>query len=825
MKRLPGALAFLVLLNLPVSGEDEERNRIISVIVEKAVLNKGERLYVDFMGQPIRAGLISADKSGLKVNIAGGEVPIPWSEISDRRLFQAARKLTPDSEGETLLLLLEFASPRPDLAKEKAEIELLLAEKFPHLITPEQPPAESAKGAATPDGSEGEGTQAPTAETVQPPPSPETTQNGPRGPHRTPGPFLRQPRGTYRGIYPGHPKIFIRGGDQPPQIGVSLSELRRRIKSSPWSRYTGRLGLHAEYGSFYSLPNLALKWLAMGDSSAADRAVSIMKRPVPRDNTTTDGDLTEAAAIAYDWLYNYAGFSEEDKETVRENLLDAGRRMLSIMRDHVFHTRPNAWASGALMAGLALYPEVPEGEKMALEAIKYWKDNLFPARRLMDGPWQNSMAYGRKYLTRSVFHAMSAWSSATGDDVWFQAARQDNWAERMLYVFIYACRPDYTYVTYGDFFSSFWTARTGSMCNVLDATQGTRNPYGQGFIAELERRYGNRGLEPHRAYYLVFLDPTVPARPKSELPLCEVFGPHSMGCCFMRSGWGPNDIFLFYKCGDYYGDHGHFDQGTFEIFYKKPLAVDSGSYTEGFSGPHRMNYTIRSVAHNTLVFPERGKDEEGGQRVFHQQGVRNPRALPPTCETGDILLFNDQPGYCHVLGDVARAYDRVKTFYRHFLYVKPNIVVIFDAVSLAPKYRRLWLYHYPTKAEISEEFFKVVNGGGGVAGQVLLPAQAEIRDVPGFTVGSREYPAENQASPDITGKGRVEVEPAGQTEPSTYFLVVLTIGDGARVKPVAARLEDRDNSFALTLGPKVFLFGKDGRSMQPGVPATPAAVY
>ena len=110
-------------------------------------------------------------------------------------------------------------------------------------------------------------------------------------------------------------------------------------------------------------------------------------------------------------------------------------------------------------------------------------------------------------------------------------------------------------------------------------------------------------------------------------------------------------------------------------------------------------------------------------------------------------------------------------------------------------------------------------------GQVLLPVQAQVRDVPGFKVGGNEYPAQSQASPDITGKGRVEIEPAGQTGASTYFMVVLTIGDGAQVKPVAAKVEDRGGSFALSVGSKVFLFGKDGRSMRPGAPPAPAAVY
>lgn len=817
MRWAAGILLLGTLLPLSGMADEGDRGALIDIVIAGVGEGASPSVYIDFMEKATRCRLESADMENLTVNLAGSVMPMPWGTVSDRRLYQMAKKLVAEDDVEGHLTVYRFAAARPELAAQKEKLELLMAEKFPGRLEKEKAAAEAAAEAA-----ENTGGAADTAEDTAAPATafataPAVVEDVPpaMGPHRTPGPFLTAARGAYKGIYRGHPKIFVRGGGGKPATGISLGELRARAKSAPWSRYNGQLALHSAYGTFYSLPNLALKWLALGDVSAADRAISIMKGAIPRNGTTTDGDLTEAAAIAYDWLYNYEGFTEEDKKTVRGNLMDSANRLRRIMHDHVFHTRPNAWASGALMVGLAVYPEEPEGERLALEAVEHWKKNLFPARELQDGPWQNSMAYGRKYLTRSVFHAASAWASATDDDVWFEAARRGNWAERMLYTFIYACRPDYTYVTYGDFFSSFWTARTGSMCNALDAAQGTRNPYGQGFVAELEQKYGTGGLEPHRAYYfLVFYDPTIGARPKAGLPLCEMFGQHSMGCVFMRSGWGPNDLFLFFKCGDYYGDHGHFDEGTFEIFYRKALAVDSGSYTESFGGPHRMDYARRAIAHNTLVFPERGKaDDEGGQRIFHQQGVGNPRALPSQCDTGDIAAFKDTAGYCHVLADVARAYDRVKVFYRHFLYVKPNVVVVFDAVSLPEKYRRVFLYHYPTKAEVSERVFRVANGGGGLAGQVLLPRAAEVRDVPGFKVGTRDLAPRNQGSPDITGKGRVEIEPAGAAGTTTYFLVVMTIGEGGSVRPAPAQVEDTGGAFQVTVGGQTFLFGKDGRSM------------
>ncbi len=770
----------------------------VEVIVSKGASLVGRTVYVDVGGVATRGVVRGVGDEALTVEVLGNEIALPYERFSERRLFRLAKRAAGKEDAGLLVGLFRYASARPALAEEAEKLEAFIRESFPGKLTPAEKPR--PKPVVLPER----------REVSRPPPAAK------KGPHGTPGPCLTGSRGSFRGIHRAHPKIFVRDAPQAAPCGITLAELRRRCSAAPWSGYAGRLREHRQYGSFYCIPNLAMRWLVRGDGAAADRVIELLTKKHPRDATTTEGDLIEAASIGYDWVYNYPGFSDEEKGLARKKLLESARRLRRMMYNHVWHTRPYAWTNGVLFAGLALHPEEPEGEKLAVEAIKHYREDFFPARALHDGMWQNGMAYGRKYMTRSVFHALSAWSSATGEDIWWEvASRGENWAERMLYGFIYACRPDYTYVTYGDFFASFWTARTGSFDNLLDSTRGTRNPFGKGFLVELQKKYGAGALEPHRAYYFpLFWDPAVPAQPKAALPECELFSQHGMGCAFFRSGWGPDDLFAFFKCGDYYGDHGHFDQGTFEIFYKRPLAVDSGSYTEGFRGPHRMRYTRRAVAHNALVFPERGKpDDEGGQRIIQAQSTVHPRSHPKKCDTGDILAFDDAPAYARVHVDVARAYDGVRVFFRHFVYVKPNVIVVFDAVSLPARKRRVFLYHYPTSAELGQGFFRVRNGGGELVARVLLPPDAEIRDLPGFKVGRKDYAPRNPGSADIVGKGRVEIEPRDAGSETTHFLVVMTIG-GPGVRPVASSFKEVPGAFAVELAGQRLIFGKDGRSFR-----------
>ncbi|HHN47154.1 MAG TPA: hypothetical protein ENN09_06915, partial [Planctomycetes bacterium] len=443
-----------------------ERGDLTGYIRERS--KPGDTVYVEVGGRSVRAALVKADEEGIAASLMGMEIPQNWYDIGDRQLLLMARRLAGDEDGEALLLLYRFAIRREELKDEAVKLEGTLKERFPERFDAPKH-QESVKPAASEEKPPGDEIQGDI------PVLPVAAAGG-----TTPGPFLKAPRGTYEGIFRGHPKIFVRDGDREPGFGISLGELRRRARTAPWSAFTGRLREAPEEPVHYSAPNLAMSWLATGNESAARRAIEIIKQPIRMDGTTYMGDHLEAVCIAYDWLYNYPGFSEEDKRAVRESILRSAEQMRRIMHDHAWHTRPYAWANGVMFAGLALYPEEPRAEALARAAVEQYKRYLIPARQMHDGAWQNSMAYGRKYMVRSVFHALSAWTSATGEDLWYHAAVDGNWTERMLYMLIYACRPDYSYVTYGDFYQSGWTAETKSYNNLLSGTYGTRNPYGQG---------------------------------------------------------------------------------------------------------------------------------------------------------------------------------------------------------------------------------------------------------------------------------------------------------------------------------------------------------
>jgi hypothetical protein len=88
---------------------------------------------------------------------------------------------------------------------------------------------------------------------------------------------------------------------------------------------------------------------------------------------------------------------------------------------------------------------------------------------------------------------------------------------------------------------------------------------------------GHNGL-----FDFLFIDPFVPDQKDLSLPLTRYFQ-SPLGNMVARTGWGAeissNTVVAEMKVGVYnFANHQHLDAGNFQIYYKGPLAVNSGIY-------------------------------------------------------------------------------------------------------------------------------------------------------------------------------------------------------------------------------------------------------
>jgi hypothetical protein len=200
----------------------------------------------------------------------------------------------------------------------------------------------------------------------------------------------------------------------------------------------------------------------------------------------------------------------------------------------------------------------------------------------------------------------------------------------------------------------------------------------------------------------LFYNPDIQPKSITELPLTRYFGSPT-GIMIARTGWdegidlNSSTVIAEMRIGEYqYNNHQHLDAGSFQLYYKGYLAIDSGIY-KGTSGnyhsPHNKYYFKRTIAHNSLLVydPDELKQypyiKDGGQvwPNVNDGGQRWPNEGRPSLNLDD-LLNNDfkrgevlahyygsdqvKPEFSYLKGDITAAYSsKMKQFQRSFVFL------------------------------------------------------------------------------------------------------------------------------------------------------------
>ncbi|MEA1997499.1 MAG: hypothetical protein U9N45_07655, partial [Gemmatimonadota bacterium] len=355
-------------------------------------------------------------------------------------------------------------------------------------------------------------------------------------------------------VQPGHPRLFIRAdSDGGPRI-VTIDMIKKKAQDPRFERFHKRL-----HGS---VANLAMRALAYDDQAAADSAVAVLVAPIELLGNTTDGEMVMWAAMAFDWLYNHPAFDPWEKALAVEQISEGAEALYGYLHEpgnnHIFHTRMYGWPTGLAAAGIALTGHYAAAPKLLKFATKYYRQDILPARRLLGGSVQNGFGYGRRYTMFLTGHYLSMIYSATGEDLWRKIREhQEDWAAREAEFIIYGRQPDGLMAKFGDCYRR--TSERYSFRVIAERNWHYREPVFQGYLEMLLGEQKETVFEPGAAYIAyLFYEPGRPAADFRSLPKRTVFGPHGTGMVFWREGWGRNDTWIFFKCGDYFDNHGHY---------------------------------------------------------------------------------------------------------------------------------------------------------------------------------------------------------------------------------------------------------------------------
>lgn len=300
------------------------------------------------------------------------------------------------------------------------------------------------------------------------------------------------------------------------------------------------------------------------------------------------------------------------------------------------------------------------------------------------------------------------------------------------------------------------------------------------------------------------------------------------GYLYARSSWDEDATYFFFKCGDRFTSHQHLDVGHF-LIYKDEELIGDGGHFYAFDTDHEVNYTARTIAHNSILVKDPGETwpairkgkvtgNDGGQHhdFPHQNGgVEDAAAWERNRELydlGDIVAFEDRGRYLYVAGDCSRAYspEKLAGFTRQIVYIRPGTFVIFDRVqSVSPASRKTFVLQAMKKPVAAGEDLMVTNGKGRVFIQTVLPVRAEVKQAYGaelYRIDGRDYPPvhETGAAPEC----RLEISPR-TASPVDYFLHVLTATSAAASSAPRATASVAGDRVTVRLPGVEIVFNKD----------------
>lgn len=647
-----------------------------------------------------------------------------------------------------------------------------------------------------------------------------------------------------------HPRLYVRSGDIPelrerlkrPEVREiirkmeKLSEPRTREEEAE-TKDRGFRYYFAMRGITSEVQLQALDYLVNGDRKMARKAITSFLDTLQRTNFGTKQDLSRASgvmlmcgAMIYDWCYDQ--MTEKEKSAYIESFVRIAGTMECGYPPK--DTEPIAGHSSEWMilrdmlsAGIAIYDEYPDMYNHVITML--FKDYI-PARNFIysghnyhQGTSYANVRFSNDLISLWILDRMGAGSVYSPSQ------------QFVLYDFIYRRRPDGQVLPAGDENPGRRSPASYSLPAMFASSY-----YNDGYLAyEFER---TKKVENHCLMFeILWRDFDLKPLSPDTLPLTRYSGT-PFGWMTARTGWDENSVIAEMKVNEnFVGNHQHLDAGSFQIYYRGPLAIDSGTYqgsSGGYNSPHNKNYFKRTIAHNSLLVYDPDEKFEcwnygGGDKTEYAAndgGQRMPGDRWDTCRSFEDLLGESYtvgkalahdfgpdrnvPEYSYLKGDITDAYsDKVREVKRSFVFINlndtadssariPATLIVFDkVVSSDPGFRKYWLLHSIEEPVIENNTFTVdrtLNGDSGRLHDTVLlpePGNAEISKVGGpgkdFYVFGTNYPNEPRRKDPANEKGawRIELCPAAPSE-EDIFLNVIQITDNSNDNVYPAAMID-----------------------------------
>ena len=440
-------------------------------------------------------------------------------------------------------------------------------------------------------------------------------------------------------------------------------------------------------------------------------------------------------AFAYDALKALTSFSVKEKKIINDNIMLALKHYLILLNGNeasMWHGRTTLTAQ--MWITLLALDDVDES--MMADVVPHFYSMVDALT--MTQAWPEGYNY---WINSRAFYVVLALSS------YLNGTEYDRWHDKIMTLMIkighwhiQATRPDLTIEPLGD---------EGPRIDLKDESrrvidiiaQVTQKQEFIDYSKAIEKRHGIQSYYTNyrwgwSLFYPVKLD--AEKLTADPLPKMDVFGKGYLGQSYIRQNWLDSATFMSFRAGSSFAHHGHYDNGHITLFKGMPLLVNSSTPGEYF-GDNRLNYSIRTIAKNSLLiqrknetvdigFTYRNDVADGGQRITMPLGSaittvndwHEKKSQSPVLAGGTILLTDNKAEYSYIKADLTKAYNsswyddnqkqgKLERVEREVLYLRSqDILLVRDQVYSKDKNQVKVLFHTINKPIVDDE--KVLKG-------------------------------------------------------------------------------------------------------------------
>lgn len=492
-------------------------------------------------------------------------------------------------------------------------------------------------------------------------------------------------------------------------VPVAPTRPRDTTGLSPFEKRSLINFMYHKFGEVVTQPivDFSLAWLLTGDEAWRTAVVRHARHvaALPVDSDATSEDFNRSA-IMYGLAFGYdtacERMSADERAAVLEAIRVRGEHFYrQYLRDFECHSMDNhVWQHtfrNFLFTALATLGDLPEAERWLRYCYEVWCGR-FPILGGDDGGWHDGNSYMQANLVTFIYVPFVL-TRLTGTD-FFALPWYRNLPSFLVYSF-----PKGSYATgFGDDYEQM-TAPTQLYMGFADAlARETHSSLARWYADRLigedpENLYASKGFMLYRILTDKPLDsvaPEAPARNTSR------FYPDA-GFSLMHTD--PADasddlMAAFFALPFGSTGHAHAAHNGFTINYGGRQLFGGTGYYSNFNDRHTLLH-YRTRGHNTIL-------ADGLAQVIGENGY------------GWLARFADTEALTYTLGDASHAYDSIRTpfwidrmqksgveytrenglgdpgvtrFRRHFLFLRPDVIVLYDELAAREPVTWSWLLH------------------------------------------------------------------------------------------------------------------------------------